>query len=44
MMTTVPTSMATNSGVCVGSVPRLTGTFFLATSAPAMASTGTMSQ
>ena len=44
MMTTTPISIATNKGVWVGSVPRLTGTFFLVTYAPAMASTGMASQ
>ena len=38
MMT--PTSIATKSGVCVGSVPAPVGTIFLAPSAPASASTG----
>ena len=41
---TVPTSSATNSGVCVGSVPLEGGTNFLAASEPAIASTGTTSQ
>jgi hypothetical protein len=42
--TIVPTSSPTKSGVCVGSVPALTGTPFLRASAPASASTGTITQ
>ena len=36
--------ITTKIGVCVGSVPEVTGTDFLAASEPAMARTGTMSQ
>ena len=35
-----PISQATNSGVCVGSVPALAGTFFFRASEPAIASAG----
>ena len=38
---TTPTSRTTNNGPCVGSVPALGGTDFLAASDPAMAMTGT---
>ena len=40
----VPTRKATNSGVCVGSIPALAGTSFLCARLPASASTGTISQ
>ena len=43
-MTTTPISMATKSGVCVGSVPALGGTIFLRASEPAIASVGIASQ
>ena len=43
-MITTPISMATNSGVCVGSVPGLAGTIFLRASEPAIASVGMASQ
>ena len=42
--TTTPTSSATNSGVCVGSVPAPAGTIFFRASEPAMASIGIASQ
>ena len=43
-MITTPINQPTKSGVWVGNVPALAGTFFLAASAPAIARIGTISQ